>query len=203
MSGIELEPWSRAMPLVGRGLIPFVRMVPRPGTPWIRYLRAMSIVFGLSLVLILLVVLQLDGATSQSAQWRIWLWGATSLAAVAGFALTHRSRSAAVINASSPLAAVHKYQQRMFLLIAFSQVPSLVALMVFFAGETLTPYFVSLPISLGLVALGSPSQRDVRRLQEAIVEGGKSLDLAAALMDAPDWTTLRSRRRGKPGSAEI
>ena len=197
MSEIDLEPWSRAIPVAGRVLIPLT--VPRPGTPLIRYLRAMSIVFGLSLVLILLVMLQLDETRLQFKKWPLWIWAVSGIASVVACAAFRRSRSAGVIGAPDPSVALLKYRQRHFLLIAFAEVPSLLAFAVFFEVGVLTPYLVSLPISLALVAWASPREGDVRQLQEAIVETGGTLDLVAALMEPRDCPAPRFRRRNVHG----
>lgn len=185
MNGTELEPWSRAFPLVGgAALFPFGKKKPPPGTPPVRHMRALAMVFGLSLILILMVTwqLRLSPSGAPAPQWPIWLWAALSTGSLGAYWGFRAARTKAIAAAATAADAVLRYRAQLMLSIAYAQVPSLVAFTVFFLTDTLVPYLVSLPVSLLLIAWASPRAADVQRLQEAISYRGGSLDLAAALM---------------------
>lgn len=186
---MELESWWQAVREAGRLYVPFLLFrsrsgVARPGVPPIRALRAQVLIHSAALLLIwwALAVLYNGLEPTELPIWQLWLVGTWLAAFSAGYVILRRVGTRRVAAATSPSEAVDAYRTRMFLVMAMAQAPALVAFVMFFLVDSLVPYLLSLPVSLALLAYGSPRVGDVLAVQEAIDAGGGSVDLAAALM---------------------
>lgn len=142
----------------------------------------LTIATGLVVMLVVLLVIDPGGVVEPARERTIWIWVVGSLLSLAAWWLLRMSRTHALAKATTPGQALALYRVRLFIQVSLAEVPALLAFVIAFTAMNLSPYIVSLPASLVLLAYSSPRPGDLRFVQLTIDDAGGSVRIADVLM---------------------
>jgi cell division protein FtsW (lipid II flippase) len=153
--------------------------IDRRGTRRLRWIWAFfvaSVVVAIALVVIV--------APSQSDGSAAWVTGVVVLAAIVDFAGVFWIRWVgveAILSLDSNDEIRDAYLRRMVLSCAFAVAPALLAFAFVFAAGTTVVFYVVAAAALVLLLHAGPRSRDIERLDEWMVDAGRSFRVSAAL----------------------
>ena len=178
-----LESWTEAVRMLPKRML--MPWAPAIAVPRIRVARILMLMMGGWLVMIGVVLSFLvDSVGEYPPGWFVGWVGFSALAVSVGY-LLRTSRTKRFAMTSNPRTAYRQYSSRMFLGLAFAEIPALIGFVISFAVNSMFPYVLGVAAALPLMFRVGPTVTDVRRTQGWLDEYENPIDLGAILMEAP------------------